>query len=227
MRLSSFLRTTIGKKFVVAITGLLFGGFLVTHMAANLLLLFDGDAYNKYSHALITNPLLPVAELALVVFLVTHLGLALWLSWKNRQARPVSPAKLPPVGNRKRANVMSRTMAYTGLLTLAFLVLHLWTFKYGTYYSTVVDGVEMRDLFRLVVEKFQSPLYVVWYVLSLVLLGGHLSHGIAATAQTLGFTSVRRSKWQTAATFAAWLLMAGFIVQPIFLYFGLSFAGGR
>ena len=60
---------------------------------------------------------------------------------------------------------------------MAFVVLHLWTFKYGAYYSTVVDGVEMRDLYRLVVEKFQEPLYVAWYVFALLLLGGHLTHG--------------------------------------------------
>lgn len=225
MRLSGFFRTTVGKKFLVAITGLLFAGFLVTHMSANLLLLFDGDAYNKYSHTLITNPLLPVAEIGLIVFLVTHFALALYLAAKNQAARPVKPATQPPAGDPKRANVMSRTMALTGLLTLAFLVLHLWTFKYGTHYTTVVDGIEMRDLFRLVVEKFQSPLYVAWYCFSLVLLGGHLSHGIAATAQSLGFTGVRKPRWQSAAMTASWLLVGGFLIQPIFLYFGITFGG--
>lgn len=225
MRLSVLLRTTVGKKFLVAVSGLLFAGFLVTHMAANMLLLFDGSAYNKYSHTLITNPLLPIAEAALVVFLVTHFGLALYLAAKNRALRPVKPAQLPATGNPKRANVMSRTMAISGLLTLAFVVLHLWTFKYGAYYSTVVDGVEMRDLYRLVVEKFQEPLYVAWYVFALVLLGGHLSHGFAATAQSLGFTGVRKPRWQQAATAASWLLVGGFIVQPILLYFGITFGG--
>lgn len=225
MRLSVLLRTTVGKKLLVAVSGLLFAGFLVTHMAANLLLLFDGVAYNKYSHALVTNPLLPFAEIALVVFLVVHFGLALYLWAQNRKLRPVKPAQLPPPGHPKRANVMSRTMAISGTLTLVFVVLHLWTFKYGAHYTTVVDGVEMRDLYRLVVEKFHEPLYVAWYVFALLLLGGHLNHGFTATAQTLGFTSVRKPRWQSVATALSWTLVGGFLLQPICLYFGINFGG--
>ena len=225
MRPSVLLRTTVGKKFLVAVSGLLFAGFLVTHMVANLLLLFDGDAYNKYSHALITNPLLPLAEFALVVFIVVHFGLALYLTVKNRPLRPVKPAQLPPPGHPKRASLMSRTMAISGLLTLAFLVLHLWTFKYGTHYTTVIDGVEMRDLYRLVAEKFQDPLYVAWYVFALLLLGGHLTHGFAATAQSLGVTGVRKPRWQTLATAFSWAIVGGFIAQPVLMYFGISLGG--
>ena len=213
---TTFVRTSVGKKALIGLTGLLASLFTLTHMAGNLLILVGSEAYNKYSHALITNPFLPVAEIGLVVIFLTHIGLAIWVTCENRKARQVRYAML---SKEKGATFAARTMILSGLLILVFLILHLITFKYGTSYSVIYNGVEMRDLYRLVVEKFTQPLYVFWYLISLVVLGFHLSHGFAAVFQSMGFTSrINPVVKKTGYVFAV-LIAAGFISQPIYIYF--------
>lgn len=187
------------------------------HMAGNLLLLVGPEPYNKYSHALITNPLLPAAELGLVLIFLVHMGVALSLAVSNRTAKGVSSVGCPPSGALKTSSFAVKTMAYSGLLVLVFLILHLITFKYGTHYTATYGGVEMRDLHRLVVEKFQEPLYFGWYLFSLVVLGLHLSHGFAGLFQSLGLASVRNGTVKKAGWAFALLISAGFIIQPIYL----------
>lgn len=220
MQLSLLWSTSVGRKYLVSVTGLLFSGFVLGHMAGNLLLFAGPEMYNKYSYALTSNPLLYAVEVVLLAIFVTHFGLALSLAVKNRKARPVRPDSHPPIGNAKRAPLASRTMVYSGLLTLAFVVLHLWTFKYGTHYEVTYGTVTMRDIYRLVAEKFREPLYVGWYVLCMALLAGHLSHGLGATLQSLGFTGIREGRVQSASRAIAWIICAGFAAQPLFFFFG-------
>jgi len=183
-------------------------------MAGNMLMWLGPEAYNTYSHALITNPLLPVAEIGLVVFFVAHLGLALSLVWQNKAAKG---GRYAVSGDVKAGGFAAKTMVYTGLLLLVFIVLHLITFKYGPHYTATYHGVEMRDLHRLIVEKFSEPLYVAWYWLSLIVLGIHLSHGFAGTFQSLGIASsnhptIRKIGWAFAI-----IVSAGFISQPLYV----------
>jgi succinate dehydrogenase / fumarate reductase cytochrome b subunit len=111
-------------------------------------------------------------------------------------------------------------MALSGLLLLAFLILHLITFKWGTYYSVQYGGIEMRDLYRLVAEKFQNLWFVGWYLLCLCLLGLHLSHGFAATFQSLGFGRVRNRGLRIAGWLFATIVAGGFISQPLYFILG-------
>ncbi len=150
-RCKAFLCSSIGKKFIVAITGLGLSGFTLTHMAGNLLLLVGPEAYNRYAHALITNPFIYVAEAGLVLMFLVHLAVALKLQLENRASRPISPSRLPS-NCEKRARFASRYMALTGLLIMVFVVLHLKDFKYGAHYEVTYNGVVMRDLHRLVLE---------------------------------------------------------------------------
>lgn len=209
-----FTRSTVGKKFLVAITGLGLSGFLLSHMAGNLLLLVSAEAYNKYSHSLVTNPLIYVAEAGLVFLFLLHLGLAISLWLDNRAARDnrylVSP-------KNKGTTFAAKSMIYTGLLTLVFLVLHLITFKYGAHYTVNYNGVEMRDMYRLVAEEFQKPLYIAWYLFALVVLGLHLSHGLSATVQSLGLGSSINCKLKRATIGLVLILILGFMSQPIFM----------
>jgi len=216
LNLCQFARTSVGKKFIVGITGLGLSGFALSHMAGNLLLFVGPDAYNRYSHALTSNPLIYVAEAALVLFFLVHMGVAAKLAIENRKAAEV---RQPVAARKKDTTFAAKTMIYSGGLLLVFLVLHLITFKYGTYYSYNLDGVEIRDMYRLVQEQFQEPLYVGWYVFSLIVLGLHLSHGVSAAFQSLGVASSLNPGLKKIGMAVALFIAVGFLSQPLYLFF--------
>lgn len=209
------LRTSVGKKFLISITGLIFSGFVLSHMAGNLLLFVSAEAYNKYSHALVSNPAIYLAEAVLVIALLSHMALALSLAMENRAARGPKPYR--PTSGQKATNLGSRWMVHTGLLIFVFLVLHLKTFKYGAYYEATYNGQTIRDIYRVVFEKFQDPLYVAWYEFSLLILFIHLRHGISSCLQSLGIASSRNPKLQMAGWIFAALVAGGFAIQPLYL----------
>ena len=124
------------------------------HMLSNLLVFVSAEAYNKYSYALISNPLIYLAETVLVVFILIHVIFALSLKLRNLRTNPIAYAVSPV--KEKSASISSRTMAYTGLAILGFLIWHVATFKYGPEYFVTYDGVQMRDLYTLVVEAFHQ-----------------------------------------------------------------------
>ncbi len=218
--ISAYLRSSIGKKKLVGLSGLGIVGFTLTHMSGNLLLFVGGDAYNKYAHALTSNPLIFVAEAGLVGMFLLHIILTVQLTMANREARPVAygAAATGP----KATSFAAKTAILSGALILAFLVLHLLSFKYGEVYTTTVDGVEMRDLYRLVAEKFHDPLYVGWYLLCLLLLGMHLSHGVSASFQSLGLFASNHPVLKKIGIAAAVIIAGGFITQPLYIYFGFG-----
>jgi succinate dehydrogenase / fumarate reductase cytochrome b subunit len=202
----------------MALTGLAWSLFVLTHMAANLLILFDAEAYNKYSHALISNPFIYVAEAGLVLMLLIHVVNGVMVTIGNRSARPLKYAMTP--SGDKAPRFQSKWMAYHGTLLLVFLVWHLVTFKFGTVYTVTYDGVEMRDLHRLVLEVFQSPFYVGFYLACLVAVGFHLSHGFYSSFATLGLYHPRYSPMidKFGYLYAA-IVAAGFMSQPIYVFF--------
>jgi len=223
MRLLTVLRTSVGKKWLVGITGLGLGGFTLTHMAGNMLILKGPESYNYYAHALITNPFLPLAEIGLLVMALVHVSLAMQLARANRVSKGMKPYKVPTKEECDRATFASRSMVYTGLLTLVFLVLHLITFKYGAHYTAVYNGVEMRDLHRLVVEKFKEWPYVAYYLFSLLVLMLHLGHGLSSFMQSLGLGSVRNNCLKKAGYAVAAVIVLGFMSQPLYVMFGGAF----
>lgn len=218
MKCKSFLSSSVGQKFLVAITGLGLSGFVLAHMLGNLLLFVSADAYNLYGHKLTSTPLIYVAEVGLIAFFLTHLTLTMKLTRENRISRPVTPSQLPSVAV-KRSSFASRTMALSGLVVLSFVILHLVTFKFGTYYETTVDGVVMRDLYRLVAEWFQVEWYTAFYLFCLVLLFTHLSHGFTAAFQSLGLQSSHNHWLQRIGLAFAVLVGGGFFIQPLYMYF--------
>jgi succinate dehydrogenase / fumarate reductase cytochrome b subunit len=218
MHFKSWMDSSVGKKQIVGLTGVGIALFALSHMAGNMLILVSGKAYNYYSHSLVTNPLLPLAEIGLLIAFLVHVLFATSLTVTNRRARP--RGNVSAGSGLKRASFASRSMILTGLLVFVFLVLHLITFKYGTHYMVVYDGIEMRDIHRLVVEKFHEPLYVGWYIFSLLILGVHLSHGVGALFQSLGISSNRKA-WVRQVSWAfAIVVVGGFISQPLWILFG-------
>lgn len=213
----AFLRSTVGKKYIMGISGLIWAGFVLAHMAGNLLIFVSHDAYNSYGHAITSGPILYVAETVLVLALITHVYLALSLTAANRAAKGSQYAVAAK--GAKRVTLASRTMAIQGSLILVFIILHLITFKYGTHYETTVNGVQMRDLARLMEEVFQQPGYVIWYLVALVILGFHLKHGVGSTFQSLGLMEgTYRPLWRKLSITYGVIVAAGFIAQPVYLF---------
>ncbi|MFC1731709.1 succinate dehydrogenase, partial [candidate division KSB1 bacterium] len=152
--LSSTLWSSVGKKVLMAFTGLFWALYLVEHLIGNLLLLNkDPGPYNSYAHFILSfGKLLWIAEAFLVIFILVHIvsGISVW--WSSRTARPVKYAKTANAGGPSRKTLSSMTMIYTGALLLIFMVIHVNSFKYGPHYTIMVNGVEMLDLHRVVYE---------------------------------------------------------------------------
>lgn len=214
----SYLSSTIGRKQLVAISGLVWALFVFGHMAGNMLLLFSPELYNRYGHAIVSNKILLYGtEAALIGTILAHVAMALVLTWRNRRARPQRYAVA--VRGAKSVSAASRTMIFQGSIILVFVITHLATFKYGSYYEVTYDGVVMRDLHRLVVEVFQEPGYVAWYVVALLCLMAHLSHGVSSVFQTWG---LNHPQYEGGIKLAGYIYAAvvglGFLSQPIYVF---------
>lgn len=213
-----WLCSTIGRKQLIGVTGLGLSFFVLTHMLGNMLILVGPEMYNEYSYKLVSNPLIYVAEIGLLAIFLGHLIFAMGLTVKNWRARDTRYAMLP--NGPKRTSWTQRSLWAQGLLILVFVILHLITFKFGTHYTVTYNGVEMRDLHRLVLEVFQDPIYVGWYVVALLVLGLHLSHGVGSSFQTLGIHHPRYRKCIRCFSIGyALVVIAGFLSQPIYVYF--------
>lgn len=180
-----YFRSSIGRKQLVAITGLMLCGFLVSHLAGNILLLVSSDAFNLYAHKLVSmGPLLYVAEAGLAAAFLVHMGLAMKLNMENRQSSGKYQIKTK---TGRGTTFASQTMPLTGLILLVFLVLHLLNLKFGSYYETTIDGVVMRDLTKTTLEYFSSVGATAWYVFAMICAAIHTSHGFASAFQTMGW----------------------------------------
>lgn len=203
--LRGMLASSIGKKQAVALSGLLLIGFLFSHLAGNLLMLKSREAFDGYAEFLEHHPLLIPAEIILALIFLSHIVLGLKVSLDNRMARPEGYASQVSSGGR---TLGSSTMKYTGLMTLVFLCVHIWTFKLG--------HPEGSSLWEWVVYNFQTPWYMGFYLLAIIFLGVHLSHGVKSAFQTFGFNHPVYTPWIDRAGVAlAVLLAAGFGVLPL------------
>ena len=216
--LRSFLNSSVGSKYLIAFTGLSLVGFLIGHLAGNLLVYVSPETYNHYSDKLIKNPLLIPAELGLVALFLLHAYKAVRMYLGAKAARPVAYAKKEPAGHTSRKTWASTTMILSGTFLLLFVPFHLKTFKYGPHYDSPEAGV--RDLWRLVVEVFSRPGYVVFYLVGMAVVGFHLWHGVSSSLQSLGIDrsglgpTLRRIGWTVAL-----VLALGFFSIPLYFYF--------
>ena len=206
---TNFITSPIAKKLGMAITGLIWYGFLVGHLIGNFLL-FKGDggeAFDTYAKFLENFPLLIPIELFLVAAVALHVYLAISVTADNKRARPVGYQVNRSSGGRSLA---SSSMAYTGTLTLVFIIVHVATFKFGDR----IDG----SLYKLVVQTFQQTGYAVWYIIAMLVLGFHLWHAFHSAFQTLSLRSkVIRNVGSALCIFIA----TGFALLPIAAYVGI------
>lgn len=220
MKRASFLCSSIGKKQLMGIAGLFWCGFVLSHMAGNLLYLVSADAYNSYGHAITSNKALyyPM-EVALALTLALHVIFGILVSIENKKARPVGYAVNPGMGTKGAVSASSKTMIYSGLLIFVFIILHLIKFRFGEYYAFDHNGAEIRDLHRLMTETFAGAGYTAWYVICLLVLGLHLSHALWSSLQSLGLVPNGKEKTLLCVSQAfGWAVAIGFAVNPIIIF---------
>jgi succinate dehydrogenase / fumarate reductase cytochrome b subunit len=208
--------TSVGKKAVMAVTGLIMVAYLITHVVANLMV-FQGptqiNAYSAFLHG--TGGALWAARLVLLAALVLHVVAAVQLTARRRAARPVGYA----AGREPQVSTFaSRTIRWGGVLILIFLVYHILHFTLGTVHASFVEG----DPYHNVVAGFGNPLVIVFYELALVAVGLHLYHGIWSSGRSLGVSppTPRPLKRQLALALSV-LIWAGFTVIPLAVYAGM------
>ncbi len=194
----------------MALTGLMWYGFLVGHLAGNLTLLSgdSGAAFDEYAGFLESIPqfIIPT-ELILLLALALHVYCAVSLSREAAAARPIGYRQLRSVGGR---SVASRSMIWSGLLILVFLGVHIFTFKYGDR----IDG----SLFRLVQETFGHAIWAGFYLIVMVALGLHLWHALRSAFQTLGL-SARPTLRRLSIAFCT-IIAGGFALIPATMFLG-------
>lgn len=229
-RLKKVLNTSVFQKYVVAVSGLGLVGFILMHLLGNLTLYApSAEPFNKYVQTLYSwGPLLTVAEFGLLGLFLTHIALAIKVTMRNKSAREHKySAKQTSKEGPSRFNLSSTNMIVTGLVLLVFLVLHIIHFRFGPAiaegYTTIINGEETRDLYRLVFESFQNPLIVLGYVAVIFFLGFHLRHGFWSAFQSLGAMNPKYSPLITGVGVAFAIIVAlGFLFIPIALYFNLT-----
>jgi len=219
--LKSFVFSPVGKKVVTGITGLGLTLFVIMHMLGNLSYFQGSDAYNAYTEFLSSlGLLLYVVEAGLLLFVIFHVVLGINIFINKRKARKEGYKQFKSVGGASKQSISSKSMIVTGLILLVFLVIHLISFKYGTHYETTLEGETVRDLARLLTEKFQSPVYAFGYVAVMLLLAVHLRHGVWSAFQSLGATNPRLTPFiYTAGAIIGLLIAAGFLVLPLWIFF--------
>ena len=215
-RLRLFWQSSLGKKYVMAVTGLIWVAYLITHVLANLLV-FQGpakiNAYSAFLHG--TGGALWAARLVLIAALVLHVIAAVQLAERRHEARPVGYAagRDPQV-----STVASRTIRWGGALILVFLVYHLLQFTIGTANPSFVEG----DPYHNVAAGFHNALVVVFYLIAMAFVGLHLYHGIWSSGRSLGMSPPSpRPLRRTLALVLGLLVWLGFSVIPIAVYAGV------
>ncbi|MEW6320758.1 MAG: succinate dehydrogenase cytochrome b subunit [Acidobacteriota bacterium] len=219
-RLLQALSTSVGTKFLIAFTGLCLFLFLVAHLAGNVLFIAGPGPFNDYAHGLVSNPLIYLAEAGLLAVFLVHAARAV-MNWLTNQAARPDRYHVRRWARTKnpvsRKSLASTTMIVTGTLILLFVVTHLATFKFGTYYETP-DGI--RDLYRLQLEIFSQPAYVAYYLVSMGLVFAHLWHGLSSAAQSFG---VDHPQWTprilTLGRVLTVIIAGGFLVLPVYTFF--------
>ena len=221
---SALFKSSIGKKFLMGLTGLFLVSFLVVHCFINSMVFFDssGTLFNEYAHFMGTNILIRIAEVGLFGGLILHIADGLMLYFQNRAARPQKYAY-----NNESANSpwYSRSMALLGTLLLIFLILHLSQFWVHTRFMTMPEvdhpqfKVQMIDLYSLMKDTFSSPLIVAIYVLAQFALGYHLLHGFKSAFQSLGLNHTKYNQL-IAITGTAFAIIVPiiFAAMPIVIY---------
>ncbi len=209
--MSGYFSSSVGKKFIQATSGLFLVFFLLVHLIINLTLFLGADSFNTASHFMGTNPFIQVMQPILGIGFLIHIIYGIILELKNWKSRPIKYAK-----NNVGANSswMSRNMIYTGIMILAFLVLHM------KHYFLPFKTTHIDNHYEFVIELFKNPIYTIIYVVAFILLGLHLMHGFQSSLTTTG---VRQEKYKKCivnlGTAYSIFISVGFIAIALWFHF--------
>lgn len=220
--LTRLLKSTVGKKFLMAVSGMVLFLFAVVHMIGNLQVFIGPEAINRYAHFLQSNmEFLWPSRFVLLALVLIHIGTSISLTISNRRARPRSYQVRELVG----ASLASRTMIVTGLLIAAYVVYHILQFTTGTVdpsFESMIDPVSgHHDVYRMVITGFSNPLNSIGYIAAMGFLCLHLSHGIGAMFQSLGLKNqVYEGRIKGLSKIIAVVLFAGYSIVPLSILLG-------
>jgi len=211
--------TSVGTKILIGLSGLFLVFYLLIHIGGNLVVFAGPAAYNQYAFTLEHNKaLLYPLELIILAGFLIHIYKTVTMFLANQQARPVAYAQKGRAGKPSRKTLASTTMIVSGLWLIVFLVFHVKAFRegWGTQYEWPAGG---RDLYRQEMEIFSNPLLVVFYILSMIVVGSHLWHGVSSGFQSLGLDHPQVTpKLLRAGKLLAVLIAGGFIVIAAWAY---------
>ena len=223
----NIFRSSIGKKTVMAVTGLGLLGFVIVHLLGNLQIFLGPAWLNGYSEHLEDLPFLLIpARIVLASMLLVHMATAMVLTVQNKRARPVPYSAEDTV----QATLASRTMIFTGSAVLLFIIYHLLHYTWGIahpQYFHFEDSEGHHDVYSMVVLSFQDIKISATYLLALLVLSVHLGHGLSSFLQSLGLTpSGATKKIRKIGTALGWLIFAGYASIPVAVLSGLLKPGG-
>ncbi|MDQ2867672.1 MAG: succinate dehydrogenase cytochrome b subunit [Verrucomicrobiota bacterium] len=215
--LLSFHRTSVGRKFIVAVTGVIMILFIIGHLLGNLQIFLPPDWINDYAqHLRDLGPLLWMIRGVLLITVLLHIYYTIQLALENRRARPQNYQQQEYV----KASFASRHMVMSGLIVLIFLIYHLLHFTVRVTDSRFLllknDPLGHRDIYSMMVYGFQNPYVSGFYIFAMFLLFLHLSHGASSFFQSLGLNDKKLTpKLALGARIFAWLIFLGFAAIPI------------
>lgn len=225
-KLCSYWSSSIGKKTVVALTGIVLLLFLPGHLIGNLLFFLGPDAINEYGiflHEFGHGAVIWIARISLLVCLVAHVVATVQLTRQNKAARGTDYAHKATV----TASRSSRLMIWSGLTILAFIIFHLLHYTVrvvndfdGPAYQTIIDGHVTHNIHKMIIVGFSSAPVTIFYIIAITCLCSHLSHGVSSVFQTLGLRTEKSAfaitTFGNIYSFAMW---AGFLSIPFAIYF--------
>jgi succinate dehydrogenase / fumarate reductase cytochrome b subunit len=216
-----YLRSSIGRKQLMGLSGILLYGFLLVHLVGNFGLLSGPEFFNGYGHLMLhtlKKVVVPIEFLLLGAFLL-HLVLGFMVTAENRAARPVRYAVRASKSPRRGFGAY---MAVSGIWLLVFVLVHVPHFRFGAYSPAPMvtyDGIEMRDLYAEALRSFANGWFTLFYVGSFLLLLVHLAHGVRSSLQSLG---VNHQRWNGALNIVSYayaiLVCGGFAGLAIWLW---------
>lgn len=214
-----FVNSSIGKKFMMAITGSFLLIFLIIHFIGNITLFFGANAFNAYVSTLdVIKPLIRVIELVLLAAFAIHIlnGIRLWI--ENKKARGVT---YKVNGSSENSNLYSRTMFVTGSIVFAFLVLHLGTFFWRFNVHDPAGLAHHHQYYDIVVYFFSYWWYSLLYIIAVLILGFHLNHGFQSAFQTFGWNHNKYTPLiKKIGTAYAVIMALGFASMPLYFLLG-------
>jgi len=217
--MANIFSSSIGKKIIMSISGLFLILFLLVHLTINFLVLLDSDGaiFIAAAHFMGTNPIIRIMEPMLLIGFFFHIFYGIYLAILNNAARPVQYA----VPIKTEASWSSKNMLITGFAIFAFLVVHIWNYFYKIKFTDLITSGQMNEA-ELVKSLFlpERWYFLVFYIISFILLGLHLNHSLQSAFQTMGLNNkVWLPRLKIASTIYAIVIAVGFSLIPIVVFF--------